>query len=62
MVLFVFRSAETTPLQVIENAIEAIEQSEKPAIQLKAFVQFNKADALQVSIFSTKQLQIEGHI
>jgi hypothetical protein len=39
---------ETTPLQVVENALEAIEQSEKPDIRLRAFVQFNKTDALQV--------------
>jgi hypothetical protein len=63
--LFVFRSGKTTPLQVVENAIEAIEQSEKPDVQLKSLVQFNKTDALQVhesSLFCSKQLYLKGPI
>lgn len=35
-------------MQVVENALEAIELSEKPDVKLRAFVQFKKTDALKV--------------
>lgn len=41
-------SGKTSPVQVVENALEAIHQSEKPDVKLRAFVQFNKTDALKV--------------
>ncbi|XP_028411600.1 fatty acid amide hydrolase-like isoform X2 [Dendronephthya gigantea] len=50
-----YRNGKTSPLQVTENALEAIEQSEKQNFELKAFVQFNKTDALQMAQESTKR-------
>ncbi len=40
--------------------MEAIEKSEKPDIQLKAFVQFNKTDALQVCLMDVSILLVDS--